>query len=109
MTYPRFSADDAGSARSGPFVPLLLICLAMVGWLAFQSWLLLREQQQLGLAQTTLEPQEQAAGKLRSSLDAVATATARLAAEGNANARVIVDELRKRGVTINPTAAPKPP
>jgi alkylhydroperoxidase family enzyme len=31
---------------------------------------------------------------------ALATATAKLAADGNANARVVVDELRKRGITI---------
>jgi hypothetical protein len=47
------------------------------------------------------------ATKLRGSLDAVATRTARLAGEGNANARVIVEELRKRGVTINPNDAAK--
>jgi len=100
--------ENDGPRRSA-FVPLLLLALAVVGWLAFQSAQLLREQRQLELAQSMLQPQEQNATKLRASLDAVATATAKLAAGGNASARVIVEVLRKRGVTINPPEATKPP
>ncbi len=35
------------------------------------------------------------------SLDAIAAQTQRLAEQGNPNAMALVDELRKRGVTIN--------
>ena len=89
-----------------PFVPMLLIALAIVVWLAFQSLQLVLEQRQLTLAQANQESQFQAATKLRAALDGVATATAKLATDGNANARVVVDELRKRGVTIRPNATP---
>lgn len=95
--------------QSSAFVPLLLMSLAIVAWLSFQAAQLLREQQLLTIAQASLQTQEESAAKVRSSLDAVATATARLAADGNANARVIVEELRKRGVTINPAPGSKPP
>ena len=91
------------------FVPALLMAIALVGWLAFQGVQLVFEKQQLGLAQANSEVQEQAAIKLRAALDAVATSTAKLATDGNSNARVIVEELRKRGVTINPAGATKPP
>ena len=101
--------EDSGPSRHGAFVPLLLLALAVVGWLAFQSTQLLRERDQLSAIESSLQPQEQNAAKLRASLDAVATATAKLAAAGNANARVIVDELRRRGVTINPSERGKPP
>ena len=101
--------EDNGTPRHGAFVPLLLLALAVVGWLAFQSMQLLREREQLTLIESSLQPQEQNAAKLRASLDTVATATAKLAAAGNANARVIVDELRRRGVTINPNEGGKPP
>jgi hypothetical protein len=40
--------------------------------------------------------------KLRDALDTVAREVAQLADGGNQNAKLIVDELRKRGVTINP-------
>jgi uncharacterized protein HemX len=113
------AAGPAASAASAPakaqasaglslFLPILLLALAFVAWLAFQAMQQVSERQQLTQTQASLEPQEQAATKLRASLDALAVATAGLAAQGNPNARVIVEELRKRGVTINPAAAAPP-
>ena len=97
----------ADSSSTSAFVPALLLALAFVLWLAFQAVQLVREQQQLTVATANLQAQTQVATKLRAALDALATSTAKLAADGNANARVIVEELRKRGVTINPPGAPK--
>ena len=108
FTPPKRVPDVAVAARTSGFIPALLLALAFVAWLGFQATQQLMERQQLTLAQATLEPQEQAANKLRASLEAVATSTARLAAAGNVNARVIVEELRKRGVTINAPAAAAP-
>ena len=87
------------------FVPLLLTILAVASWFAFQCVHLALEKQQLSAAQSALEGQQTNAAKLRTSLDSLATATAKLADEENSNARVIVDELRKRGITINPAAS----
>ena len=64
------------------------------------------ERQQLVTLRAVQNSQVEAAGKVRASLDTVATATAQLADSGNADARTIVEELRKRGITINP-ATPK--
>ena len=104
-TPPKRLPDVAVAARISGFIPTLLLALAFVAWLGFQATQQWMERQQLSLVQANLEPQEQAATKVRASLEAVATSTARLAAAGNVNARVIVEELRKRGVTINPQAA----
>lgn len=87
------------------FVPILLLVLSVTAWFGFQTLQLMREQQQLEAAKVNLAPQELAATKLRTALDQVATATAKLAAEGNVNARLIVEQLRSRGVTINSPAA----
>lgn len=100
-------APVAPAARS-LFLPAVLFALAFTGWLAFQTMQLVGERQQLAAARTNLDPMELNATKLRTALDALATATAKLASDGNANARVIVEELRKRGVTINPAGALKP-
>ena len=89
-----------------PFAPLLLFGTTLLLWLGFQSVQLLGERQQLATLRAAQNPQVEAAGKVRASLDTVATATAQLAESGNANARTIVEELRKRGITINP-ATPK--
>ena len=100
------SSSHTGSTEASrhkafnPFVPMLLIALSLLSWLAFQGVQLGLEQRQLQLAQAKLDSQHEAATKLRSALDALATATAKLAADGNANARIVVEELRKRGITI---------
>jgi hypothetical protein len=85
---------------------MLLLVTSLVLWFAFQSYQLVNERQQLATLRVSQDAQVEAAGKLRASLDSVATATAQLADGGNVNARVIVEELRKRGITIKP-AAPK--
>ncbi|MBC7727272.1 MAG: hypothetical protein H7242_06605 [Microbacteriaceae bacterium] len=120
MTFSGLTNRAAGSATSaasapahaqvgvGLFLPILLLAVAFVAWLAFQAMQQVSERQQLVQAQAHLDSQEQAATKLRASLDALAVATAGLAAQGNPNARVIVEELRRRGVTINPAGAAKP-
>jgi hypothetical protein len=99
--------DEAPRVRSA-FAPILLIVLSVTAWAGFQTVQLVREQQQLEAAKVGLAPQELAATKLRASLDQVAAATAKLAADGNVNARLIVEQLRARGVTINSPAASTP-
>ena len=89
------------------FLPSLLVSLALVVWLGFQTWQLVAERQQLSAMHAAQAATVETAAKVRSSLDAVASRTAKLDLEGNANAHVIVEELRKRGVTINPEATPK--
>ncbi len=91
------------------FTPLMLTSLALVAWLGFQAAQQFSERAQLAALDETSAVQEQAANKVRHSLEAVAAATARLSAAGNDNARVVVEELRKRGVTINPNGAAKSP
>lgn len=87
-------------------MPILVVSLALVLWFGFQTVMLVRESSALSTARDNQEAQVQAANKIRQALDAVARDTAKLADKGNPNARLIVDELRKRGVTINPDAPP---
>jgi hypothetical protein len=89
----------------GPFVPVLLGALALLGWLGFQTHQLLNERQALQAAYLSQQQTVDNAGKLRASLDALAADTQRMADSGNPNARLLVDELRKRGITINPAAS----
>jgi hypothetical protein len=91
--------------RHGPFVPLLLGTAALTGWFGLQSWLLVEEQGRLKAAYAAQQQTVENATKLRQSLDALASDTQRLADTGNPNARLLVEELRKRGVTINPKPA----
>jgi len=87
------------------FLPLLLLSLALSGWLGFQGWQIVNERQQLQQLIAGQEAKVDSANRLRASLDRLALATRQLAAEGNPNARLLVDELQRRGVTINPAKA----
>lgn len=102
------AATAAAPSRHGSFVPLLLFGLAVLGWLVFQGVMLLGDRQTLQAAHAAQQQTVDNAGKLRSSLDTLAADTQRMADAGNANARLLVEELRKRGVTINPAASTAP-
>ncbi|MEO7362488.1 MAG: hypothetical protein ABI120_19315 [Gemmatimonadaceae bacterium] len=82
------------------FVPLLILAGALVAWFAFQTIQLQTERRDLAVMKASQESQVAIATKIRTSLDSLASSTQRLANSGNANAQLIVDELRKRGVTI---------
>lgn len=95
------SETRQGHHHHRPFVPLLLIAGGFLFWTLFQTVQLVREGGQLDTANAGLEPLMTNSRRLRESLDELASETQRLADAGNANAQLLVDELRKRGVTIN--------
>jgi hypothetical protein len=113
---PPLNAAPAASGQSAPvhsaFLPLLLLGLSLAGWLGFQCWHLVNERQQLQQLAAGQEAPMNNANRMRASLDRLALSTRQLASEGNANARLLVDELQRRGVTINSEQAavkPAPP
>jgi hypothetical protein len=101
-----YRSSRAPRREVSPFLPLLLLAAALVMWFGFQTYQLAGERQQLAQMHFGQEAQIEAAGKVRASLDTVAAATAKLAEGGNINARILVAELRKRGITINPAVPP---
>lgn len=92
--------------RAGPvvFVPQVLFAAGLVIWTAFQTTMLVTERGTLNTLKANQEVTVQQSVKLRAQLDSIAAKTQVLADRGNAGAKAIVDELRKRGVTINPNA-----
>lgn len=84
-----------------PFVPVLLMALAIVTW--FGAQLFDAYQQRLSLLASHQSQQHTVdnASKLRQLLDALAADTQRMADGGNTNAALLVTELRKRGITIS--------
>ena len=99
------STPKAAAARAatthGVFAPVLLAVLTLLGSMGWQTWLLYSDRQALHSAHTQQQPAVVNAAKLRGSLDTLAADTQRLADGGNASARLLVEELKKRGVTIN--------
>jgi hypothetical protein len=92
-----------------PFIPLLLLLSALVLWVGFQTIQLLGERSALATVRANQEAPIKQSQDLRTALDALAAETAKLADQGNPNAQLLVGELRKRGITINPNAQPAAP
>jgi len=99
---------NAPAGRS-VFIPGLLLGLAVAGWSGFQTFQLVIERGNLAGALANQEPQVEQSRKVRAALESVATKTARIARDGNPNATVVVEELRKRGLTIDLDAPPAEP
>jgi len=98
-------ADDPTVARhrhSSPWPAVTLVTLATLGWFWFQTVQLVRDGRSLAEVRAAQEPAIGQAQKLRDQLDSIARATLELAQRGNPSAALIVQELARRGVTINP-------
>ena len=105
----RARSEAVQAAPRSAFAPLLLASLALLGWMAFQAQQQYAERQILQSAYASQQQTVDNAGKLRASLDVLAADTQRLADGGNPNARALVEELKKRGVTINSANTPPAP
>ena len=84
------------------FAPALLIVLALLAWSGFQTYQLVLERNGFNDIIAGQDSQMDRSQKIRVALQNLATRTAQVARAGNANATIIVEELRKRGITINP-------
>lgn len=85
----------------GLLVPVGVVVAAFALWTGFQTTQLLRERGTLQAIRANQEAPVQEAAKLRTQLDSIARGTQDLANQGNQNAKTIVAELQKRGITIN--------
>ena len=100
------AVNSAAKAQAhSAFVPVLFFGLAVLTVLGWQTWVLATERSSLNTAYEGQQQTVDNAGKLRTSLDGLAADTQRLADRGNSNAALLVTELKKRGITINPQAA----
>ena len=96
--------DEGDSSMVSAFIPVFILALVLAAWFGFQAMQLRLERDAMRDVMSTQDKQMADSKKLRDSLDAIARGTAQLANAGNANARLVVDELKRRGVTISPDA-----
>ncbi len=85
----------------GPFLPLLILLLSALAWFGVQVQHLHVLHNSLATARDGQEAALQQAQRMREALDTLSARTQRLAEAGNANARLVLDELRRRGITID--------
>ncbi|MBK1621630.1 hypothetical protein CKO42_25195 [Lamprobacter modestohalophilus] len=87
------------------FLPLLILMIAWLFWTGFQTTQLMKERSGLVELHENQEPTVVTAQQMRGQLDALAAGTKRLADEGHPHASLVVQELARRGVTINPNVS----
>ncbi len=95
--------------QRGVSVTLALVVISWFAWVVFQTTQLVRERGNLEQVKANQEKPFQDSVKARAQIDAITADTARLAAQGNASAQLIVAELQKRGIKIDPNAKTVPP
>jgi hypothetical protein len=105
MTSPE---PESREERRSPWLAVTLLTLAMVGWFVFQTYQLVRERSALQSVRAAQDPTIERAQKLRVQLDTISKKTLELAQQGNSGAAMIVEELARRGVTINPNPPTSP-
>jgi hypothetical protein len=92
------------NTSTNAFLPMLLVTCAITGLMLFQAWQLYKDRSVLADLRANQRPAYVEAQRLQTQLEGVAAGTAELAKQGNANAQLIVEALRSRGITINPDA-----
>jgi hypothetical protein len=102
--------DDMSAGPSyGPFLPLLILSIAVASWFGFQSYEMWKERDALAATFAAQDKPLAESQKVRDSLDTIAREVALLADKGNPSAKLVVGELRRRGITIDPKAQPTTP
>lgn len=83
-------------------VPFLIVLVSFVVYLGFQTYQLLQQRALIKTAHSNQNAPIAEANKVRHQLDSIAGKTAALAARGNANAKLVIDNLSRQGITISP-------
>ena len=95
--------EQATAAPATLHLPLALLALAFFGMVIFQTFESVRERERIADFRVTQEATMQDGAKLRQQLSTLSARLLQLADGGNANAKAIVEQLRREGVTIKTT------
>jgi len=81
-------------------VPLALVAVSLFLLMTFQTVQMIRDHGTLTNLRTSQETTVQESIKLRKQLETLAGKTAQLAADGDAGARTVVEQMRRQGVSL---------
>jgi hypothetical protein len=94
------------AAKSPLTPPMILILLALTAYFGFQSLQFLFERNNLVMVKGSQESAIQEAQKIQAQFKTLVSKTGELADKGHAGAKMVMEELLKRGVSSAPPAAP---
>jgi hypothetical protein len=106
--------EDEGATEAEPVkekagassIALTLTLVSLILWFGFQAFQLVRDRSSLRVVKANQETAIQESAKIRTQFQTLVTKTAELAKQGHAGAKMVIDELQKRGVGIAPEGTP---
>ena len=99
----QFSEENRPVEKTDFNVAVIITLVALLLWFGFQSLQLWRERGNLSAVKASQESAIQESEKIRLQFQGLMTKTSELANQGHGGAKLIVDELQKRGIGV-PTA-----
>ncbi len=84
----------------GSSIALTLTLVSLILWFGFQAFQLVRDRSSLQVVKANQETAMQESEKVRTQFQNLMTKTAELANQGHAGAKMVIDELQKRGVGV---------
>lgn len=106
---PQSTGADRTERRYDPFLPLLVMFAAGAVWLIFQTVEMSSQRDALSQIYAKQSGTVEQAKQMRTRLQGLATGLRRLASSGDADAKLIIEGLRKNGININPGPDTPPP
>ena len=85
-------------------LPLIILLAALTVYFVFQTWQVAVERTNLGLVKANQDAAIQEAQRVQTQFKTLVTKTGQLAAQGHAGAKMVMEELQKRGLGGAPEA-----
>jgi hypothetical protein len=101
-------ADTPVVEKSPLVLPLILMLLALTIYFGFQTLQFLYERNNLVMVKSSQEAAIREAQKIQTQFKTLVGKTGELAGKGHAGAKMVMEELLKRGVSSAPETVPPP-
>jgi hypothetical protein len=104
-----FEPAPVRAQRWSVFVPVFVLALTYLAWTAFQTAQLVIERNAVHTLRSNQEKQMEESKKVRERFESLSRETHLLANRGHRGAMLIIEELRRRGITITETPSQAAP
>ena len=101
-------AEPVKEKTGGFNIALIITLVSLILWFGFQAFQLVGDRNNLRLLKANQETAIQESAKIRTQFQTLMTKTAELAKQGHAGAKMVIDELQKRGVGVGVSPEEKP-
>jgi preprotein translocase subunit SecF len=101
-------AEPVKEKTGASSIALTITIVSLILWFGFQSFQLVRDRSSLRLVKANQDTAMQESEKIRAQFQTLMMKTAQLANQGHAGAKMVIDELQKRGVGVGVAPEEKP-